>query len=62
MHKCTEIPADLLTIRFAGKELLDTVPIGEYTILGYSLQEEVTDGLLHCACPALQHQEVLRVL
>jgi hypothetical protein len=42
-----EIPEDLLIIRFAGKELVDSVPIGEYTILGYSLQEEVTKA---CAC------------
>eukprot|EP00873_Tetraselmis_striata_P022018 jgi/Tetstr1/442282/TSEL_030423.t1 len=41
LAKVEEIPAQLQVIRFAGQELNDNVPIGEYTVLEYSLQEEV---------------------
>lgn len=41
LARVEDIPAELQVLRFAGQELNDNVPIGEYTILEYSLQEEV---------------------
>jgi len=41
LAKVEDIFPELQVIRFAGRELLDNTPIGEYTILEYSLQEEV---------------------
>mmetsp|Transcript_24576 Transcript_24576/g.68422 ORF Transcript_24576/g.68422 Transcript_24576/m.68422 type:complete len:262 (+) Transcript_24576:257-1042(+) len=41
LAKVEDIPPELQIIRFAGQELQDFVPVGDYTILEYSLQEEV---------------------